>query len=421
MHNSRMKINAQRLHADLAELAAISEPGAGVTRTFPSDAYVRQRGWLRAKFAAAGLRTWSDAAGNVFGTHAPAENNTAPLWLGSHTDTVHGGGHLDGALGVMAALEVARTLHEHGATLQHPVWVCDYLAEEANDFGVSCVGSRSLNGTFKPEFLTRSAAGQTLAEAVCAVGGKAEKIASAGMHAAGNRVPHACLELHIEQGLRLLDAGAQLAVVTGIVGIRRGVFEFHGRADHAGSTPMHTRQDALTAAAMAIVHLRALCEGEPRAVGTVGRLEVFPNFANVIPELARLTAEVRSLDVAVIDEIWREWLAGIQEGDKKFLTRTTQLSETNAAAAKPVPALFDTVLAACHALDPRAQSLSSGAGHDTQHLSLFAPSCMIFVPSIGGRSHCPEEATAPEHLALGCQALLEAAQRVDRITQWPMP
>jgi beta-ureidopropionase / N-carbamoyl-L-amino-acid hydrolase len=326
---------------------------------------------------------------------------------------VFGGGRLDGALGVCAALEVARTLREHGQPLTRAVWVCDYLAEEANDFAVSCVGSRALAGIFKPEFLRAEAAGQTLAEALTAVGGDPTSIMDVSL-ATGHR-PHACLELHIEQGLRLLDAGAALAAVTGIVGIRRGVFEVRGRADHAGSTPMHVRQDALAAAAIAIAHLRALCEDEPRAVGTVGRLEVFPNFSNVIPERVRMTGEVRSLELAVTDAIWQEWCAGMQSGDAKFLTHTVLESQTDAAAAKPPPALFDAIFAACRGLDPQAQQLSSGAGHDTQHLARVAPSGMIFVPSIGGRSHCPEEDTAPEHLALGCQALLDAVRRVDAL------
>ncbi len=403
--------NLDRLLADLVTLATFVEPGTpGTTRRFPSQAHVIGRRWLRQRMDEAGLQTSIDAAGNLLGYRA-GEENLPPLMLGSHSDTVFGGGRYDGALGVLGALEVARALGDANIALRHPLIVADYLAEEATDFGVSCIGSRVMTGSFDTAWLERSLNGQTLGEAIAAVGGRPDRLGEA------ERRPGdvaAALELHIEQGPVLESRGIGLAAVSGIVGILRAIFTLRGRPDHAGTTPMALRRDALAAAAEVIAAVERIARAQAGAVGTVGRLEVGPNQSNVVPGVVELTAEMRHLDENILDGIWGQFLAAAQQicAGREIGLEVSAVTRMEAAA--PPPWLLELVLAACRELDPSAITLPSGAGHDSAHLAHIAPSAMIFVPSVGGRSHCPEEETHPADLARGVAALLHAVVAVDR-------
>lgn len=396
------------LHDRLRELRQIVEPGTpGTTRRFPTPAYLQGRAWVRQKMEELGLSVRVDAAGNMFGTRAGTEAGLLPIMVGSHTDTVYAGGYLDGALGVLVALEAARTLPE----LRHPLIVADYLAEEANDFGISCVGSRALAGTFKPEWLQRELDGQTLGQAIAEAGGEPERLATACLPVG---TLHAALELHIEQGPVLETSGVSLAVVNGIVGITRGGFELRGRADHAGTSPMHLRRDALAAAAELVVFLETLCRDTEGAVGTVGRLEVAPNQSNVVPGIVTMIAEVRHLDQVVLGTLWETFFshAHLVCGRRGISLEMTSLTQTPPAC--PPAWLLETVTDACRKIDPKTLVMQSGAGHDTGHLSQHG-SIMIFVPSIDGRSHCPEEETRPEHLDAGLAAIKESVLALDQL------
>ncbi len=403
--------NRERLLADLVTLATFVEPETpGTTRRFPSQAHVIGRRWLRQRMDEAGLHTTIDAAGNLLGYRAGRED-LPPTFIGSHSDTVYGGGRYDGALGVLGALEVARTLADAHITLRHPLIVADYLAEEATDFGVSCIGSRTMTGGFDTAWLARTLNGQTLGEAIAAVGGHPDALGEA------QRRPGevaAALELHIEQGPVLESQGIGLAAVSGIVGILRAIFTLHGRPDHAGTTPMSLRRDALAAAAEVISAVERIARGQPGAVGTVGRLEVGPNQSNVVPGVVELTAEMRHLDETVLDEIWGQFMAEAQAICAARGVGLDISALTRMRPAAPPPWLLELVLAACRELDPNAITLPSGAGHDSAHLAAIAPSAMIFVPSVGGRSHCPEEETHPDDLVRGVAALLRAVVAVDR-------
>lgn len=402
-------IDRARLLADLDALAAITEDNTpGVTRVAFTPAFDAGRRWLQARFEEAGLRVAVDAGGTLVGRRA-GDAGGPPILLGSHSDTVFGGGRYDGALGVLAALEVARALRDH--PLRHGLWVCDYLAEEATDYGVACVGSQALAGALTPEALAlRGPDGRSVAEALRAVGGDPERIAEARL-APGSFA--AALELHIEQGPRLERTGARLAAVSGIVGIRRARLLLVGQPDHAGTTPIEARRDALAAAATIILHLEALARATPDAIATVGRIEARPNQGNVVPASVALGAEIRSLHPPLVAQIWDALLerAGA-ECAARGVTLAVQAIE-DAPPALPAAWLFELVRGVCERLDPRAAVLPSGAGHDTGYLAAVGPAAMIFVPSVGGRSHCPEEHTAPDDLALGAQALLEATLAVD--------
>ena len=420
-----LQINPHRLMDDLMALAQITEPDTpGWTRRFPSEAYQQGRKWLRARMEAEGLTTHLDAVGNLFGARSPT--GLKPIVTGSHTDTVMGAGRFDGMLGVLGGLEAARAIREAGIQLKHPLVVVDYLSEEATDYGIACMGSMMLaTSDFKPEWLTREVNGISLRQAIAQMGGATDWGADKPIGPFGPLMKQgdiaASLELHIEQGPVLEARGARLAAVSGIVGIRRAIFELSGKSNHAGATPMNLRKDAVAALGPMIVAIESIAHRHfvngNGAVGTIGKIEVKPNQGNVIANHVTTIPEMRSLDMAELDTMWAEFMAVAQHECEQRNVTQRLFNETRLDSAVPPKWLHETVLGVCQRLSPSAISTPSGAGHDTNYLALIAPAAMIFVPSVDGRSHAPEEFTAPEDLALGVQALAEAIVAVDeRVT-----
>ncbi len=395
-------VDQTRLQADLDALAEFRDPNSpGWTRRVFSEPYLRSREWVAGRMRDAGLVVRRDTAGNLVGTLAGGGGPA--LVTGSHTDSVAGGGRFDGPVGVLGAIEAARCIRDSGRKLRHELRVVDFVGEEPNDFGLSCVGSRAVAGTLTAEHLaTRDPSGRTVAEALQSVGGDPRRITEAAW-AAGNL--RAFVELHIEQGPVLERAGVPLGVVSGIAGIERVVASFDGRADHAGTTPMNARHDALCAAADAVLAVERLAS-DGDGVGTAGRIEIFPGALNVIPERAQLWAEFRSVDGAwldsrraLLDEAVLE--AGLRRGVEAAVRR---LSRT-----EPVIASDDVQVAMKEAITNLGLayvSLPSGAGHDAVQMARLGPVGMLFVASVGGRSHCPEEWTEPDDLEAGVAALL---------------
>ena len=416
-----LQINSQRLLDDINTLATYTEPDTpGWTRRFPSEAYVRGRKWLRTRMEAEGLRTRQDAAGNLF---AQREGKQAlpPIYAGSHTDTVMGGGRYDGILGVLGALESARAIREAGIELRHPFVVADYLSEEATDYGIACMGSMiACTRDFKPEWLTRKVGETTLHEAIAQMGGQPDAMFEPSLNKGDVA---ASLELHIEQGPVLEMRGVRLAAVSGIVGIRRAIFELKGKSNHAGATPMDLRKDPIAALGQMITAIEAIAQRHAPngngAVGTIGKIEVKPNQGNVIANHVISIPEMRSLNMAELDAMWAEFMMIAQRACAERGVLLQLFNETRLESVVPPQWLHETVLGVCKKLAPDAIATPSGAGHDTNYLALIAPACMIFVPSVDGRSHAPEEHTLPEDLALGVQALAEAIVAVDGLDLVP--
>jgi len=406
-----IQVNASRLLDDLHTLATFTEPNTpGWTRRFPSEAYLGGRQWLRRKLEAEGLVTSLDAAGNLFGRREGREK-LPPLLTGSHTDTVMGAGRYDGMLGVLGGLEAARCLREAGIALRHPLCVVDYFAEEANDYAIACMGSLALVGQFNREWLIRHVQGLTLERAIMEGGGLPERLGPPLM-TSGDVAAH--LELHIEQGPILDQHQVTLGAVDGIYGICRARIVLRGKENHAGTWPMDFRHDALAAAAQLIVAIESIARSEPRSVGTVGKLDVSPNQGNVIPGGVILMAEMRHLDMAILDRMWAAFMEKAQAACAERGVTMEVITSTRMDSVVAPDWLREIVLNVCRALDPQTMIVSSGAGHDTSYMSLIAPAAMIFVPSIDGRSHAPEENTLPEHLARGVQALAEVLVEIDQ-------
>jgi N-carbamoyl-L-amino-acid hydrolase len=410
-------IRAERLLARLDALAALTDPARPYTRRAFTPDYERGRDWLWAEMQGAGLSVVLDEGGNLIGSRAGRELG-ASLMLGSHTDTVVGGGRFDGILGVLAALEVADSLRDAGLTLRHRLEIVDFLSEEPSDYGASCVGSRALAGTLTPAHLEgQNAAGETLAQAMQRAGAAPERL-TGPLREVGSIAAY--LELHIEQGPVLESAGISIGIVQGIVGIERFELTFGGRADHAGTTPMGMRQDALLAAARAVdlLHSRAeaanLQHPDAPLVATVGQLRVWPGNSNVVPDRVQLVFEARTLNAQTLSDFTGEFVQAAAEG-ARALGVTLEARLVSRAAPLTCDGRVQAALArACQHCDLPFLTLLSGAGHDAMQIGQLAPAGMLFVPSAGGRSHTPDEFTPAADLIAGARVLLHAALDLDR-------
>ncbi|MGN6100810.1 MAG: Zn-dependent hydrolase [Devosia sp.] len=406
-------VNPARIAEDIADLAAITEPDRPWTRRSFTPMFLAGREYLERRFRAAGLETRIDAAGNLIGRRAGTKPGAGTIMVGSHSDTVPDGGRFDGIAGVSAALEVARALREHGIALEHDLEVVDFLAEEVSAFGISCVGSRGLAGPLKPEMLAREADGKSLAEGIREAGGRPDSL---GEPLRGDI--KAFLELHIEQGTVLEEAREDIGVVTAIAGITRIEIVVEGRADHAGTTLMRNRRDALVAAARLVTAIDA--EAKLRAAGpthfaaTVGEFGIEPNAANVVPSRARLLVDARAEDRAVMLD-FLAFLARLAAGVANE-TGCRIDSPVTISDNLPTPGnadVLDVLDAACDAVGARHRRMASGAGHDTAWMARLSRAAMVFAPCRGGRSHAPDEWAETDDIALGAAVLLEAVRRLD--------
>jgi N-carbamoyl-L-amino-acid hydrolase len=360
----------------------------------------------------AGLAPRIDTAGNIFARRADATVGARPILVGSHIDSVPGGGNFDGALGSLAAIEAARTMAGSGLAIRHPIQVVVWAHEEGGTFPNGLNGSRAVVGQLVAGEMDQVWNGLRRGDGVRRIGGDPDRIGDA------RRAPwfHAYLELHIEQGGTLDRQRVPIGVVEGIVAISRFRATIVGAANHAGTTPMGDRQDALVAAAELVLAVRDEVTRLPgRQVGTVGRLDVSPNAANVVPGRVEAAIELRDLSAdtltALADAIRR------RAQDIAGRTRTTIAVEpvggyAGAPAAAPVMAAIER---AADALALAHTRLPSGAGHDAQMMARLGPMGMIFVPSTGGVSHSPKELTSWEDCARGADVLLGSVLEVDAL------
>ncbi len=403
-------VNGTRLQADLDALAEFRDSGEpGWTRRVFSEPYAKSRRWLEQSMGEAGLHVRRDTAGNLIGTLPGAQTGPA-IVLGSHTDTVTGGGRFDGPVGVLGAIEVARCAREGGRRLEHELRVVDFVGEEPNDFGLSCVGSRAVAGTLTDEQLSlRNPEGMTLASALATVGGDAARISEAAWT---RSEVLAFLELHIEQGPVLERAGVPVGIVSGIVGIERLHVTLEGAPDHAGTTPMTARHDALCAAAETVLAVERLASGAG-GVGTVGRIAATPGAVNVVPGRAEVWLEFRHLSDDWLSTARAQLESAVQEiGERRGVaTQIEHLSRT--APVTTSQAVREAMSEALRGLGIEPISIASGAGHDSVQMARLGPVGMLFVPSAGGRSHCPEEWTEPADLQAGVSALLATVLALD--------
>jgi beta-ureidopropionase / N-carbamoyl-L-amino-acid hydrolase len=413
---SNLPVNQDRLWQDLMALAGITEPDKPYTRRSFTPMFLKGRDWLRARFEAAGLETRIDAAGNLIGRRAGTRPGTGAIVIGSHSDTVPSGGRFDGTAGVIAALEVARALQEAGHHLDHDLEIIDCLAEEVSAFGISCVGSRAIAGNLTGAMLSyEGPGGEPLAEAIVRMGGDPKRLSEAKRSDIA-----AFLELHIEQGPVLETEHIDLGIVETIAGITRLELTINGRADHAGTTPLDLRSDALVAAARAILAIHEIARGMSQSgdgyfVATTGEIRAEPNAASVVPDRVRLVVDARAERRATMERFvarLREEMPPLIAASGAGLSEFATLSDT--PPAKGDLGLCVALAAAADRLGLSHRRMTSGAGHDAVHFSRIAPAAMVFTPCRGGRSHCPQEWTEAGEIAAGAATIMQAVIAIDR-------
>ena len=402
-------IDPSRVSAVLADFRRFGGgDDRGTTRLAFSEEDLAGRRYATAVMRRAGLDVSTDLAGNLIGRRPGTDAAAHPIIIGSHMDTVPGGGSYDGQVGSAAALEVALTLADHDIALGHPLELIIFQNEEGGK-----TGSRALVGRVYPfELDIVTASGFTIRDGIARLGGDPARLEEA------RREPGSMagfLELHIEQGALLEAAGIQIGVVEGIVGIRRWNVTVRGAQNHAGTTPMPQRRDALVAAADFVRAANEVATTVPgRQVATVGRIEAIPGAPNVVPGEVRATLEIRDLEMEKIARVFAdiESRARAIEADREVTVAFDRFYESLAAPTDP--RFRDLIEAAAADLGYSHTRMPSGAGHDAQSMAELGPVGMIFVPSRAGISHSPDEYTAPGDVARGANVLLRAVLALDR-------
>jgi allantoate deiminase len=390
------------LAADLEEAARIGADGGGVSRFAWTPELGLANEWLVGRLQELGLETEIDAAGNVLGRWNEGEGKA--VLVGSHLDTVPRGGRYDGALGVLAALQVVHTLKAEEVTLRRPIWVVSFNDEEGSRFQTGMLGSRAFVGDLDLDDWRRRGVADAMSEA----GFDFDRLGEArGIDEVG-----AYLELHIEQGPVLEQEGLDIGIVTGIAGMLGFRVRLTGEANHAGTTPMATRRDALAGAARIVLALREEARSRGDVTANVGILTVSPGGFNVIPGTAEFTVDARSGDpegFARMDRFVRETLERVAAEEQLGL----EVVETHRKPPTPLdPELQELLAEAAVGEGATARRMPSGAGHDAMVLAKHAPAAMLFVPSRAGVSHSPEEYTAREECELGARILTRAVLRL---------
>lgn len=407
---TKYKVDEQRIVTRIAEFAKFgrNEQGHGY-RVAYTQGDIDGRAWFIEQMKRAGLDPAIDAAGNIIGKRKGKNPSLKPIAFGSHLDMVPDGGNYDGPLGSIGALEVIEVLNEHNLRTEHPLEIIIFANEEGGT-----IGSMAMAGGLTPAGLQqKSQSGLTMAEGIRAIGGNPDNIQACVRKKGDLR---AWLELHIEQGGILEREHVQIGVVEGIVGIVHWEVTVEGFANHAGTTPMNMRQDALLASARFIIAVNDVITAVPgNQVGTIGKMAITPNAYNVIPGKVVLGLEIRDLVADKIEMLFRE----IEKRAAAIATEshTTIRFARQANASKPAltnKTLQQTIQASAKALGLSTKLMQSGAGHDSQEIASIAPVAMIFVPSVGGISHSYKEFTKAVDVANGANVLLQTILSIDK-------
>ena len=402
-------VNGSRLDRSIYQLAEIGKlPNGGVSRVAFTKEDLLARQLVQSWMVDAGMTVRIDTAGNIIGRYAGREEGAPALATGSHIDTVPVGGRYDGVLGVLAGIEVVRVLHENGIRLNHAIEVIVFTDEECTVIGCKAMAGNVLND---PEYYRRND-GTPIQTCLEQIGGDWSKIATA------KRNPSeiaAFVELHVEQGGVLENTGDRIGVVKGIVGQYRYTVTVTGRPNHAGTTPMNMRKDALVAAAQMVLAVNKIGVETPgEQVATVGYFNVSPNAANTVPAKVDFKIDLRDLSQSHLDD-----LLGKIKQEFNAIASATQTEVVMAQTLHVLPTLAathiqDAIAQVCQESNLSYYYLPSRAGHDAQEIGRFTDMGMIFVPSFGGISHAEDEYTSPDQCTEGANVLLQTFLKLDR-------
>ena len=412
-----ISVDRDRLWGFHMALAELTEPDRPYTRRAFGELHRQGRRWIEGRMREAGLAISYDDAGNLIGRLEGRERPDRVIMTGSHSDTVPSGGRFDGISGVLTGLEVAQSFRDAGFQPRHSFEVVDFLSEEPSDFGVSSIGSRAMAGHLRPELLSETdPSGATLKEAIQKAGGSAGNL-NGPLRPASSVM--AFVELHIEQGKVLEASETEIGVVTNIVGIRRLQVVVNGQADHAGTTPMDLRKDAMAGAARIIDWIqreahRKAAGNEGYLVATVGHLNVHPNGANVVADRVDFLIDLRSDRSDWIDAFTADLAAAGPSLSEDLGVTVEQRQLTDSTPTDCDPGMQQHLTEVCRTRGYSHRAMPSGAGHDAVYVAKFAPAAMVFIPCLDGRSHCAEEWTEPEQLERGANVVLDLVRTIDR-------
>ena len=407
---AQLKVNEDRLENRIMELAQFGIQGNGETeRVAFSDADIAAQQWVVSQLKGMGLATQIDYAGNIVATRFGTDRDKKPISFGSHIDRVPNGGNYDGCVGSMAALEIIQVLNDNDVKTKHPLEVIIFSNEEG---GV--MGSRAMAGHLsKTAFPVKNSTGYTMGQGIMRLGGDTTRIAEVTRK---KESMAAFLELHIEQGGILEKENLDIGIVEGIVGLKWWDVTFNGFANHAGTTPMNARKDALLAASRFIVAVNEVATSFDGAqVATVGKITAEPGAPNVIPGKVTTSLEIRDLSSDVITAV----LEAIKEKAAMIASASSVEISFSPLDTTADPAIMDASIQkeiekSINSLGLSYKSMPSGAGHDAQDMAVLVPTGMIFVPSKGGISHSPKEYTAPADMANGANVLLNTILSLDK-------
>jgi len=405
-----LSVNSKRIESRIFELAKFGQNANGHGyRVAYTKGDIEGRAWFMELMKKAGLDPTIDAAGNIIGKRKGKNPSLKPIGFGSHIDMVPDGGNYDGTLGSISALEIIETLNENNFVTEHPLEVVIFGNEEGGT-----IGSKAMVGELTNDGLQqKSQSGLTMADGIKAIGGNPDNIRSC-IRKKGDF--HAWVELHIEQGGILEKEKIKIGVVEGIVGIVHWEVTVEGFANHAGSTPMDMRQDALLAASKFILTVNEVINSvKGNQVGTVGKIAVTPGAYNVIPGKVVLGLEIRDLSSEKIEMLFSEIEKRAATIGKDFKTTISFLRQPNESRpALTNKAIQQTINTSAKALGFSTKFMQSGAGHDSQHIASIAPAAMIFIPSVGGISHSPKEFSTATDMANGANVLLQTILKLDK-------
>jgi N-carbamoyl-L-amino-acid hydrolase len=407
---SAQRVNDRRLNTHLTELAQFGKtPLGGTSRVAYSETDVKAREYAMKLMREANLNVSVDVAGNIIGRRAGSESALKPLMIGSHIDSVPEGGSYDGQVGSMGAIEVAQTLAENKVQLRHTLEVVIFQNEEGGTIGSAAIA----RGLTEKDLDIVTNSKKTIREGIRFIGGDPDRLTSA-LRKKGDIAAY--LELHIEQGGVLYTDKIDIGVVEGIVGVYWWEVTIEGFANHAGTTPMNQRRDALLAAAKYIEAVNRIVTSIPgRQVGTVGKIQAFPGAYNVVPGKVIASLGLRDLDSAKVQMIFERIQAEVRQIET---TTGTKFDFKRVNSSKPAPTdprIRSAIDASAKELGLTTKLMPSGAGHDAQEIADLCPVGMIFVPSRDGISHSPREFSKPEDIANGANVLLHSLMKLDQM------
>lgn len=403
------KASSQRIWTDIKTLDKYNDtPGEGTTRVLFTEVELGGREYIKKRMRENGLEVREDAIGNIYGKLPGTEKDLAPVWTGSHIDTVLKGGMFDGTIGVIGGMEALRQINESGLIHKRDIEVIVFTSEEPTRFGLGCLGSRALAGelTIKDMEALRDKDGITLAQTLRTVGYNLSEYSNVKKKKGD---VFASVELHIEQGAVLERKNIKIGVVTTISAPTDISISIKGTQEHAGATPMYMRKDALSAAAEIILQIEGFARNSENdnTVATVGKLQIFPGATNVVPGEVRFSVDMRSPVMSEKEKMISNLEQVIERVKAVREVEITKKMVTNDTPTKADPMIVKKIESVCNRSGSKYLRMVSGAYHDSMFVSKFAPFGMIFIPCREGISHDKDEWAELEDIAMGTDLLAE--------------